>query len=49
MRVFISSVIRGFEEMRAAARQGIETLGHDVIEAEDFAASPQSPRRPILE
>lgn len=49
MRVFISSVIRGFEEMRSAARQGIETLGHDVIEAEDFAASPQSPQCACLQ
>jgi len=49
MRVFISSVIKGFEEMRVAARNGIETLGHEVIEAEDFSASPQSPQRACLQ
>jgi hypothetical protein len=49
MKVFISSVITGFEDMRSAARRGIETLGHQVIEAEDFSASPRSPQRACLQ
>ncbi len=42
MRVFLSSVIRGFEDFQKAARAAIESLGHEVILAEDFAASPSS-------
>lgn len=42
MRVFLSSVIAGFEYERAEAAQALEMLGHDVIRAEDFGASPLS-------
>jgi hypothetical protein len=35
--------------MRLAARRGIETLGYEVIEAEDFSASPQPPQRACLQ
>jgi hypothetical protein len=48
MRIFLSSVISGMEEYRAAARQGAETLGHTVTAAEDFGASPLSPQQVCL-
>jgi Domain of unknown function (DUF4062) len=48
MKVFISSVIAGFEENRAAARAGVESLGHTVIAAEDFGASADSPQQVCL-
>lgn len=48
MKVFISSVISGMEEERAAARQAAETLGHTVTAAEDFRASPQTPQQVCL-
>jgi len=48
MRIFLSSVISGMEEHRAAARQGAETLGHTVTAAEDFGASPLSPQQVCL-
>ncbi|MGO4527390.1 DUF4062 domain-containing protein [Microvirga sp. 2MCAF35] len=44
MKVFISSVITGYEAVRAAAQDAIETLGHEVIRAEDFGASASSPQ-----
>lgn len=48
MKVFISSVIGGFESYRDAAAQGTWALGHDVIKAEDFGASPASPQQVCL-
>lgn len=42
MRVFISSVIRGFEAERAAAVDAIASLGHTPRRAEDFSAAPES-------
>jgi hypothetical protein len=48
VRVFISSVISGMEEFRAAARQAAETLGHTVTAAEDFRASPHTPQQVCL-
>lgn len=44
MRVFVSSVIRDFTAERAAAVEGIASLGHTPRRAEDFAASPESPQ-----
>ena len=44
MKVFISSVIADFEEFRAAAARAAETLGHQVLRAEDFSAQSDSPR-----
>lgn len=44
MKVFVSSVIRGQEEWREAARSAIETLGLQAVMAEDFGASPSAPR-----
>lgn len=48
VKVFISSVIAGFEEHRTAAREAAENLGHTVIVAEDFGASPSSPQQVCL-
>lgn len=42
MQIFISSVISGFEEHRAAAVEAIRSLGHDVIQAENFSAATTS-------
>jgi hypothetical protein len=44
MKIFISSVISGYEAYRDAAQQAVETLGHEVMRAENFGASPLSPR-----
>lgn len=48
MKVFISSVIAGFQPFRDAASRGARTLRHEVIKAEDFGASPDSPQRVCL-
>lgn len=44
MKVFISSVIGGFEEFREAAATAIQTLGHQVVRSEDFPATTHSPQ-----
>lgn len=44
MKVFISSVITGFEAEREAVRQAILSLGYEPVRAEDFGASSSSPR-----
>ena len=44
MKVFLSSLITGFEALRDAANSGARTLGHVVIRAEDFGASGLSPQ-----
>ena len=44
MKVFISSVISGFEEIRDSAESAIKSLGHEVVRAEDFPASDESSR-----
>jgi hypothetical protein len=48
VKVFISSVIRGYGAYRDAAEAGSRALGHDVIRAEDFGASPESPQAACL-
>jgi hypothetical protein len=48
MKVFISSVISGFEEYRDIAAAAARSLGHEVIRAEDFGSSPDSPQRTCL-
>ncbi len=48
VKVFISSVIAGMEDYRAAAREAAESLGYTVIAAEDFGASPSSPQQVCL-
>ena len=49
MRVFISSIMRGFEPYRAAAKRGVELVHHDPVMAEDFGARPNSPQAACLE
>lgn len=49
MTVFVSSLITGMEPLRAAARAGVEALGHRPVMAEDFAARPDSPQVACLE
>lgn len=44
MRIFISSLISGFEPYRAAARRAVITLRHEPVMAEDFGAKPNSPQ-----
>jgi hypothetical protein len=48
MRVFISSVISGYAALRDAAAAAIESLGYEVIRAEDFGASPDTPQQACL-
>lgn len=48
MKVFISSVIRGFDSYREAAAQGARALRHQVLRAEDFGAAADSPQRVCL-
>lgn len=49
MRVFISSLIGGFEAERAAAKSATTTLRHEAIMAEDFGAQPSSPQIACLQ
>jgi Domain of unknown function (DUF4062) len=44
LKIFISSVIGGYESFRKAAAEAIGTLGHQVIRSEDFSATPDSPQ-----
>ena len=47
--VFISSVIEGYEEMRQAARRGVELMGLKPITVEvDLAAQVYSPEQACL-
>jgi hypothetical protein len=48
MKVFISSLISGFEPFRAAAREAALTLRHQPIMAEDFGAKADSPQMACL-
>jgi Domain of unknown function (DUF4062) len=49
MKVFISSLIGGFEAYRAAAKSAITTLRHEPLMAEDFGALPTSPQIACLD
>ncbi len=44
MRIFISSVITGYEHFRDAVTAAVESLGHEVIRAEKLGASPGAPQ-----
>lgn len=48
MKVFISSLIAGFEEFRLAAVSAVSSLGHTPITAETFGAGTASPRLACL-
>jgi Domain of unknown function (DUF4062) len=47
--VFISSVQSGFEDVRAAARAGVESFGWRAMMAETVGAVPASPQRALLD
>lgn len=49
MKIFISSLISGFEAERAAARRAVVTLRHEPVMAEDFGALPTSPQLACLQ
>ncbi|MBA2920070.1 MULTISPECIES: DUF4062 domain-containing protein [Sphingomonas] len=44
MKVFISSLIGGMEDLRSAAVEAVQSLGHEAITAEQFSADDTSPR-----
>jgi hypothetical protein len=44
MKVFISSLIAGMQNVRRAARDAVTTLRHEAVMAEDFGAQPASPQ-----
>ena len=48
MKIFVSSVIRGFEPYRAAAARAAKALRHEVKLAEDFTASSATPQQACL-
>jgi len=48
VKVFISSLIGGYERYRAAAHEAVEILGHQVVRAEDFPASAGTPQQACL-
>ena len=48
MKVFVSSVISGFEGFREATARAISSLGYEVVRAEDFGASASSPQQACL-
>jgi uncharacterized protein DUF4062 len=47
--VFISSIQSGFEDVRAAARAGVESFGWRAMMAETVGAAPASPQRALLD
>ena len=49
MKVFIGSLIRGFEAYREAVASAISDLDYDVIRAEDFPASAETPQQACLD
>ena len=49
MKIFISSLMAGFEAFRQAARSAVETLRHEAVMAEDFGAQPNSPQVACLQ
>lgn len=49
MKIFVSSLISGFEPLRAAARSAIQSLGHEPVMAEDFGAISASPQVACLQ
>jgi hypothetical protein len=49
VKVFISSVIRGFEPFRDAVASAAKLLGHEVLRSEDLAAGPDPAERACLD
>ena len=48
MKVFVSSLIGGYESYRDAVVEAAEMLGHTVLRAEDLGATPASPQQACL-
>jgi hypothetical protein len=48
VKVFISSLISGYEPYRTAVMEAVETLGHQVVRAENIPASPGTPQQACL-
>lgn len=48
MKVFISSMITGYEAERDAAEAAITVLGHQAVRAEQFTAFAATPQRACL-
>jgi hypothetical protein len=48
LKVFISSLITGMKDERAAVEAAARALGHSVVKAEDFLSSPTSPQKACL-
>lgn len=48
MKVFISSVVRGFEQFRAAAKDAVETLDMKPVMSEHFGARTYSSEHACL-
>lgn len=48
-RVFVSSIMQGFEDCRDSARRAILAAGGEPVMAEDFAISTSSPRNACLD
>ena len=49
MKVFISSVIVGFESFREAAADAVRSLDFQIVRAEDFGPSDSTPQQACLE
>lgn len=49
MKIFVSSLIGGYELLRQAARDAIASLGHEPVMAEDFRAQANSPQVACLQ
>ena len=49
MKVFLSSVIKGYEDFRNATEQALKTLDHEVIRAENFPAIADTPKKACLQ
>ena len=49
MKVFVSSLIAGYEPARQSARDAIASLGHEAVMAEDFRAQANSPQVACLD
>jgi hypothetical protein len=48
VEIFISSLIGGYEPYRAAVAEAVESLGHQVVRAEDFPAGAGTPQQACL-
>ncbi len=49
LRIFVSSIMEGYDTFRVAAAEGIRRAGCEPVRAEDFVASSTSPRNACLD